>query len=259
MRRDEGDRPRKMTRMGKAASLAAAITAMAALAAPARAQDAPARALRQGVVAIVNDNIISSYDLHQRVRLLIATSGVQPTAQNTPQIEQEAVNELIDERLEMQEVRRAEKDQKFKIVADDDDVEPSASTRSRSNLPHERRAAPGRLRQRRHRPDTFRDQLRAEISWQRWIARPLRRLAAEDQPGADQRGHRRDARPRPPSRNICSARFSSTPITAGGMPQARGRRRPAGHPAAAGRAVHARSRGSSPPPRRRPPAATPAG
>jgi peptidyl-prolyl cis-trans isomerase SurA len=79
-----------MKRIGKAARLAAAITAMAALAGPGLAQDAPQQApstLRQGVVAIVNDNIISSYDLQQRVLLLIATSGVQPTAQNTPQFE----------------------------------------------------------------------------------------------------------------------------------------------------------------------------
>ena len=48
-----------MMRMGRAASMAAAITALAALAVTARAQEAPST-LRQGVVAIVNDNVISS-------------------------------------------------------------------------------------------------------------------------------------------------------------------------------------------------------
>src|ERR1700679_1974998 len=105
-----------MTRIGMAVGLAAAITAFTALAATGRAQDNGP--LHQGVVVIVNDNAISSYDLNQRIRLVVATSGIQMTAQNAQQVEQEAINELIDERLEMQEVRRAERDQKFNIVAD---------------------------------------------------------------------------------------------------------------------------------------------
>jgi peptidyl-prolyl cis-trans isomerase SurA len=158
-----------MKRMGKAASLAAAIMAMAALAGPGRAQDAPPSALRQGVVAIVNDTAISSYDLQQRVLLLVATSGVQPTAQNTPQFEQEAVNELIDEALEMQEVRRAEKDQKFKIVADDDAVNRRINEIA-SQSPY--KTGPALLDAFANAgiaPETFRAQVRADISWQDWM------------------------------------------------------------------------------------------
>ncbi|HZC15265.1 MAG TPA: peptidylprolyl isomerase [Caulobacteraceae bacterium] len=155
--------------MGKAASFAATIMAMAALAGSGRAQDAPPSTLRQGVVAIVNDNVISSYDLQQRVLLLIATSGVQPTAQNTSQFEQEAVNELIDESLEMQEVRRAEKDQKFKIVADDNAVKErvdeiaSQSPYKTGDRLLEAFSNAGIA------PETFRNQVRADISWQDWM------------------------------------------------------------------------------------------
>jgi peptidyl-prolyl cis-trans isomerase SurA len=157
-----------MMRMGRAASLAAAITALAALAGPGRAQEAPST-LRQGVVAIVNDNVISSYDLQQRVLLLVATSGVQPTAQNTPQFEQEAVNELIDEALEMQEVRRAEKDQKFKIVADDDAVnrridEIAQQSPYKTGARLQEAFANAGIS-----PATFRAQVRADISWQDWM------------------------------------------------------------------------------------------
>ncbi len=157
-----------MMRMGKAAGLAATITALAALAGSGRAQDAPS-ALRQGVVAIVNDNVISSYDLQQRVLLLVATSGVQPTAQNTPQFEQEAVNELIDEALEMQEVRRAEKDQKFKIVADDDAVNHRIDEIAQQS-PY--KTGPRLLEAFSDAgisPATFRAQVRADISWQDWM------------------------------------------------------------------------------------------
>jgi peptidyl-prolyl cis-trans isomerase SurA len=157
-----------MMRMGKAASLAAAITALAALAGPGRAQEAPS-SLRQGVVAIVNDNVISSYDLQQRVLLLIATSGVQPTAQNTPQFEQEAVNELIDEALEMQEVRRAEKDQKFKIVADDDSVNRRIEEIAQQSPYKSGARLLEAFSNAGIEPATFRAQVRADISWQDWM------------------------------------------------------------------------------------------
>jgi peptidyl-prolyl cis-trans isomerase SurA len=157
-----------MMRMGKAASLAAAITALAALAGPGRAQEAPS-SLRQGVVAIVNDNVISSYDLQQRVLLLIATSGVQPTAQNTPQFEQEAVNELIDEALEMQEVRRAEKDQKFKIVADDDTVNRRIEEIAQQSPYKSGARLLEAFSSAGIEPGTFRAQVRADISWQDWM------------------------------------------------------------------------------------------
>jgi peptidyl-prolyl cis-trans isomerase SurA len=157
-----------MMRMGRAASLAAAITALAALAATARAQEAPST-LRQGVVAIVNDNVISSYDLQQRVLLLVATSGVQPTAQNTPQFEQEAVNELIDEALEMQEVRRAEKDQKFKIVADDDAVNHRIDEIAQQSPYKSGQRLLEAFANAGIEPATFRAQVRADISWQDWM------------------------------------------------------------------------------------------
>ena len=66
--------------------------------------------LSAGVAAVVNDEIISTYDLRQRVRLLLVTTGVRPTAQNMPQLEQEALASLIDEHLEIQEIRKQEKD-----------------------------------------------------------------------------------------------------------------------------------------------------
>jgi peptidyl-prolyl cis-trans isomerase SurA len=125
--------------------------------------------LRQGVVAIVNDNVISSYDLQQRVLLLVATSGVQPTAQNTPQFEQEAVNELIDEALEMQEVRRAEKDQKFKIVADDDAVNHRIDEIAQQSPYKSGQRLLEAFANAGIEPATFRAQVRADISWQDWM------------------------------------------------------------------------------------------
>jgi peptidyl-prolyl cis-trans isomerase SurA len=161
-----------MTRMGKAAGAAAAIVMFAGLVGAAQAQDQPA--LREGVVAIVNDNIISSYDVAQRIRFLVATSGIQITEQNKPQLEQEAVNELIDERLEIQEVRRAEKDQAkqgstSQIVASDAEVDERLGEISQQNFHMSGQQFVDALTSSGIDKNTVRDQIRAQISWERWI------------------------------------------------------------------------------------------
>lgn len=126
-------------------------------------------ALAEGVVATVNDDIISSYDLRQRMRLIMITAGVQPTADNLPQIEAEALRDLEDEHLEMQEIKHQEKEQKFTITASDQDVNDEINRMAKNNkmtgdqlLDALARAGVG--------PETLREQLRAQISWQRWIA-----------------------------------------------------------------------------------------
>jgi peptidyl-prolyl cis-trans isomerase SurA len=127
-----------------------------------------ANALTEGVAAVVNDEIISTYDLGQRVRLLLVTTGVRPTAQNMPQLEQEALASLIDEHLELQEIRKQEKDQKFSIVASDEEVNDDLAHIAQGNNTSADKllkalASAGVGAQ------TLRDQLRAQISWAHWI------------------------------------------------------------------------------------------
>lgn len=70
----------------------------------------PARAAGEvlGIAAIVNDAVISKYDLDQRVRLVVATSGIQPTRENIERIREQVLRSLIDEKLQMQEAERLE-------------------------------------------------------------------------------------------------------------------------------------------------------
>jgi peptidyl-prolyl cis-trans isomerase SurA len=132
---------------------------------PAAAAPAP---MGESVAAIVNDDIISTYDLSQRMRLLIATSGVQPTQETLPQFQREALISLVDERLQLQELRHQEKEQKISIVATDEEVnEELASLAQQNNL--KREAFLGALRQQGIGSETLMEQLRAQISWQRWI------------------------------------------------------------------------------------------
>jgi len=124
--------------------------------------------LSEGVVVTVNDEMISSFDVVQRMRLLIVTSGIQPSQENLPDIQREAVRSLIDEHLEMQELRREAKEQKFDLIASDGEVNDELADIARGNNTSADQllaqlAAQGVGAQ------TFRDQLRAEISWRGWI------------------------------------------------------------------------------------------
>lgn len=99
--------------------LMAAITGVALIAAPvlpAAAQSAPPGAAGQPsfaagqdvqrIAAIVNDAVISAYDLDQRLGLVLATAGVPPTRENIERIRPQILRALIDETLQIQEARK---------------------------------------------------------------------------------------------------------------------------------------------------------
>jgi len=124
--------------------------------------------LSESVAAVVNDDIVSTYDLAQRMRLLIATSGVQPTQENLPQFQREALVSLVDEHLQFQELRRVEREQKIEILADDNEIlEEIDDMGKQNNMSREQFL--GFLASRGIGVDTLKQQLRAQISWSRWI------------------------------------------------------------------------------------------
>ena len=122
-----------------------------------------------GVAALVNDDVISTYDLRQRALLLIVTSGVPATNENMPQIQEEALRSLVDEHLELQELHRLEREQKFEIIATDDEVSQALAQLAKDNntsIDELRRqfGSVGLDLQ------TLREQLRVQISWNRMIS-----------------------------------------------------------------------------------------
>ena len=145
---------------------------LAVAAAPAPAAEpasAPApRPLSESVAAIVNDEIISTYDLAQRMRLLIATSGVQPTEQTLPQFQREALISLIDEHLQLHELRRVEKEQKITLIATDDEVKQEVGAMARENNMTADTFMTA-LKAQGISPDTLYQEIRSQMSWQRWI------------------------------------------------------------------------------------------
>jgi len=116
----------------------------------------------------VNDDLVSTYDIVQRMRLLIVTAGIQPTDQNLPDIQREAIRSLVDERLEMQELRDQGKTQKFDLIASDQEVDDEIASIARSNNTSAAQLL-AQLASQGVGAQTFRDQLRAEISWRGWI------------------------------------------------------------------------------------------
>jgi peptidyl-prolyl cis-trans isomerase SurA len=148
------------------ASLAGPASAQAP-AAPAAAQVAPV-GLSESVAAVVNDDIISTFDLAQRMRLLIATSGIQPTQENLPQFQREALSGLVDERLQIQELRRVEKEQKIEIVPNDADVDEQLTEMARENNATLQQFT-NSLAAQGIGIDTLKDQIRAQSGWQRWV------------------------------------------------------------------------------------------
>lgn len=80
----------------------------AAEAAPVRAAPQSQFQMADGVVASVNDRIITGFDLRQRILMTIAMTQVQPTPETFPALQQQALNDLIDERLQAQEIAKFE-------------------------------------------------------------------------------------------------------------------------------------------------------
>lgn len=167
---------RSVTSLLRATAVSLTVLATAAPWAPVLAQDAQQQqqqqqepGLSEAVAATVNDEIISTYDLVQRMRLLIVTTGVQPTQDSLPSLQREALRSLIDERLQMQELRRVEKAQKIDLVATDAEVTDEINDIAKGNNTTAE-ALLGSLAEHGVDPETFKQQIRANISWQRWIA-----------------------------------------------------------------------------------------
>lgn len=129
-----------------------------AAAAPA-ARPAPQFTLADGIIATVNDQVITGFDLRQRMLTIIAMSQVQPTEENIPAIQQQALAALIEERLQAQEIANYED---LKISDEEVDREIAEMAQQAGTTPEEYMAF---LEQGGIRRSQMREQLRTEIGW----------------------------------------------------------------------------------------------
>jgi peptidyl-prolyl cis-trans isomerase SurA len=131
--------------------------------APAAPAAAPAFQMSDGILVTVNDSVITGFDLRQRMLLLIAMTQVQPTPENIPAIQQQALNALIDERLQAQELANYED-----LVISDQDVDQELAA-----MAQEVGASPQAynefLIQGGIRPSTLREQVRVQLGWSQLV------------------------------------------------------------------------------------------
>ena len=132
------------------------------LAAPARGQDV------QRIAAIVNDEIISRYDVQQRGDLVISTSRLGNSPDTRRRLRRQILRSLINERLQLQAAKRhsikvgnADLKRAFKFIEHQNKLPVGGLDRYLTDLGVPREALEA--------------QLRAEISWTKLVRRHLSR------------------------------------------------------------------------------------
>ncbi|MBB4797328.1 peptidyl-prolyl cis-trans isomerase SurA [Brevundimonas bullata] len=131
--------------------------------APQRAAATPQFRLADGIIATVNDRIITGYDLRQRMLVIMAMAQVQPTEENIAGIQQQALNDLIEKHLQDAEIAKFET---LRISDQEVDEEIAGMAREAGTTAANYMAF---LEQGGIRPQPFREQIRTEIGWRELV------------------------------------------------------------------------------------------
>ena len=116
----------------------------------------------EGIAAIVNDEVISKFDVDQRVSLFLVTSGIERTPQNIDGLRRQVLRTLIQEKLQLQEARDSEIEiSRAEINAAMQDM---ASGTNRSLNEVEKFLKENNVHIR-----TMEDQIEAELAWNRFV------------------------------------------------------------------------------------------
>ena len=133
------------------------VTALLVTAAPAYAQSAP-----HGIAAVVNSDIVTIHDLRQRVLFMMATTGADRDEATLQRLQRQAINNLINEHLQMQESEKYEQ-----TISDEQVNQRLAQLLSRNGADPNQLVAD--LAAAGVSIETLRDQIRSEIAWQRIV------------------------------------------------------------------------------------------
>lgn len=121
----------------------------------------------QRIAAVVNDEVISVYDLVNRTRLAILSAGLQDTPEIRRRVQPQVLRSLIDEKIENQEAARQN------ISVTDADMEAAVSRIEQAN-----RLPPGGLekyiRDLGIQRSAVMSQIRTGLMWQKLVTRKLR-------------------------------------------------------------------------------------
>lgn len=120
------------------------------------------------IAAIVNEDLISVYDLQSRVRWVVLTTGIKPDNQNQRRIIQQVLRSMVDDRLRLQEAER------LGIRVTDREIDQEISTlANRNNMTADQFTT--RLAQQDVDLATVRSLIQASLAWAKVSRRQLRR------------------------------------------------------------------------------------
>ena len=134
-------------------------TALACLGISGEVALAQQQPVAEGVAAICNDEVISTFDVRQRMRMIISSSRVQPDEKTLQRIQQQALRSLIDEHLQLQETK------KYEIKVSQQEIDQAIGRIARQNN-LTAQDIKNDLRKSGISPATLEEQIRAQIAWQ---------------------------------------------------------------------------------------------
>ena len=145
------------------AAITCAVLAWTGVAPPAQAQQDAMR-----IAAVVNEDVISIFDVQSRIQMFLVTSGIDDTVEVRQRPLPQVMNTLIEEKLKLQEARREE------IETTEDEVR-SAVQLIEQNNGMQPGAFTAMLNQQGIDPGTFYAQVEADVAWLKVVREVLAR------------------------------------------------------------------------------------
>lgn len=144
------------------ARLVASVLLLIAVALPVAAQQP-----QQRIAVVVNDEVVSAFDVENRLRLVLATSGLPDNAEMRRRLQPQVMRNLIDEKLQIQEANR------LNVSVSESEIEDAIRRIEQAN-----RMQPGDLLRAMGSAGIDRsaiaNQIRAGIAWTKVVNRRLR-------------------------------------------------------------------------------------
>lgn len=139
-------------------AMALGVLSFGTLISPATAQTS----ISHGITAVVNDDIVTTHDLRQRVLFILATTGAERTEESLARIQSQALRNLVDEKIQIQE------SEKFEQTIGQEEIDRAVGRLIGRNGLNPQDVVQ-RLASAGISINTLRDQVKSEIAWQRIV------------------------------------------------------------------------------------------
>lgn len=118
----------------------------------------------EGIAAIVNDEVISMYDVAQRMNLFFASSGIPKTEENIQRLRSQVLRKLVDEKMQIQAALESE------IEISQSEINNQIVRMAQQNG-RDLESINKFLRDNGIKLSALESQIRAEIAWQQYVRR----------------------------------------------------------------------------------------